>query len=196
MSGAARMQATLDPTRCDAGRSVAHTWGSTAAERARRFPCDGLVPEPSESLFRAVDVEAPAHVLFRWLCQLRVAPYSYDWLDNLGRQSPRRLTPGLERLAVGQRLMTFFDLVGFEPDRHLTVVARGPGVHATGSELAVSYVVVPRGERSARLVVKLVVRYPRGPLGWAMRAFLPWGDLVMMRKQLLTLKQLAEAGAA
>jgi hypothetical protein len=187
------MHATLTTTGHDAERSAAYTWGSTADERARPFPCDGLVSEPSEPLFRAVDVEAPAGLLFRWLCQMRVAPYSYDWLDNLGRQSPRRLTPGLERLAVGQRLMTFFELVAFEPDRHLTVVARGPGLKAMGAEVAVSYVVVPRRESRARLVVKLVVRYPRGPLGLAMQALLPWGDLVMMRKQLLTLKQLAEA---
>src|SRR3989442_14397603 len=87
-------------------RSIGCPWGSTAAERAQPFPCAGLVPEPAAALFRAVDVAAPARVLFPWLCQLRVAPYSYDWIDNLGRQSPRRLTPGLERLALGQRVMT------------------------------------------------------------------------------------------
>jgi len=46
-------------------RSAVYTWGSTAAERARPFPCDGLVPEPTDALFRAVDVGAPARVLFR-----------------------------------------------------------------------------------------------------------------------------------
>ncbi len=177
-------------------RSAVYTWGSTAAERARPFSCDGLVPEPTAALFRAVDVGAPARVLFRWLCQLRAAPYSYDWIDNLGRQSPRRLTPGLERLAVGQRVMAFFELVAFEPDRHLTLVGSAPGFGAIMGVLALSYVVVPRSDSSSRLVVKMLVRYPRGPVGWAMRGLLPWGDLVMMRKQLLTLKRLAEAAAA
>ena len=177
-------------------RSAVYTWGSTAAERARPLPCDGLVPEPADALFRAVDVAAPARVLFRWLCQLRAAPYSYDWIDNLGRQSPRRLTPGLERLAVGQWVMAFFELVAFEPDRHLTLVGSAPGFGAIMGVLALSYVVVPRSDSSSRLVVKMLVRYPRGPVGWAMRGLLPWGDLVMMRKQLLTLKRLAEAAAA
>ena len=49
--------------------------------------------------------------------------------------------------------------------------------------------------RSCRLLVKLLVRYPGGVYGAFLRAFLPWGDLVMMRKQLLTLKALAETAA-
>jgi hypothetical protein len=175
-----------------AGWSVAWHWGSTAAERAAPFPCDHHLPPPAEALFRALDVDAAPPVVFRWLCQLRVAPYSYDWIDNLGRRSPEELTPGVERLALGLRFMTMFELVEFEPDRHLTVVARSPTLFG---DLAVSYVVVPRGAGS-RVVVKLLVRYPRGPLGMALRVLLPWGDLVMMRKQLLNLKRLAETSPA
>jgi hypothetical protein len=40
--------------------------------------------------------------------------------DNLGRRSPRELTPGLDQLQVGQRIMTIFHLASFEPDRHLS----------------------------------------------------------------------------
>jgi hypothetical protein len=43
------------------------------------------------------------------------------------------------------------------------------------------------------LLVKLLVKHPRGLYGTLMRIVLPWGDLVMMRRQLLNLKRLAEA---
>jgi hypothetical protein len=142
-----------------------------------------------------VDVDAPPAMVFRWLCQLRAAPYSYDWIDNCGRQSPRVLTPGLEQLAVGQRVMRIFDLIEFEDDRHLTLILRR-GRELFG-DIAATYLVAPREPGGSRLVVKLLVRYPDGPgVGWLARQLLPWGDLFMMRKQLLTLKALAEADHA
>lgn len=171
--------------------SVAHAWGSTVAERSAAFPCDRHLPNPDDVLFRAVDVDAPPAVTFRWLCQLRAGPYSYDWIDNWGRTSPRALTPDLERLAVGQPVMALFELVEFEPDRHLTIVLRRG--RAVFGDVAVTYLVTERPGGGSRLVVKVLVRYP-----WlravAERLF-PLGDLVMMRKQLLTLKELAEGTA-
>jgi hypothetical protein len=168
-------------------------WGSTPVERAGPFPCDRHLNGPSHALFRAVDVEAPPEAVFRWLCQLKVAPYSYDWIDNFGRRSPTSLTPGLELLQVGQRVMTMFELVEFERDRHLTMVLKAPIPGTLLGRLAASYVVVPRGKSGSRLIVKLVVQYPTGAVGWSLRFILPWADLVMMRKQLLTLKHLAES---
>jgi len=165
-------------------------WGATAAERADVYGCDGLLEGRTRALFRAIDVEAPAPVAFRWLCQLRVAPYSYDWLDNWGRRSPRRLTPGLEDLAVGQTVCRIFRLESFVPDRELTLVMV-QGRRAFG-DVAVTYRVVPQGERGSRYVVKLLVREPgRSVLARARSAVLPVADLVMMRKQLRTLAGLA-----
>lgn len=173
-------------------RSLSRTWGSTLEERCEGFPCDPYLPGADDVYFRAVDVSAPAPVLFRWLCQLKLAPYSYDWLDNLGRRSPRYLIPGAENLALGQKIMTIFKLVDFEEDRHLTVVLDLPRAASILGRAAVSYAVIPASDSSCRLVVKMNVRYPN-KLPWSlMQWFLPWGDLLMMRKQLLTLKHLAE----
>jgi len=180
---------------------VIETWGSSAEERAAAYPCEGLVDHPDSVLFRAVDVSAPAGLVFRWLCQLRLAPYSYDWIDNFGRQSPRTLTPGLEQLAVGQHVMMLFELVEFETDRHVTAVTLPTIGEKVFGRIACSYVVVPRPAHFARpggnsrLLVKLLAHRSRGPLGSLMSAVLPWGDLVMMRKQLYNLKDLAEQSA-
>ena len=174
--------------------SIAATWGSTAAERALSFPCDRRLAGADAAYHRAVTVEAPAAVVFRWLCQLRVAPYSYDWIDNFGRKSPRRLTPGLEDLAIGQPVMTVFELVDFERDRQLTIrLRRG---RWAGGDIAVTYALLPLDGDRCRLVVKLLVRHTGGRAIALVRGLLlPWGDVVMMRRQLLNLKRLAEETA-
>ena len=151
-------------------------WGTTAAERAARLPCDDLLPGALR-VDRAVGVDAPGAVLFRRLCHLRVAPYSYDLLDNLGRRSPRALTPGLEELAPGQRFMRLFGLHSYADGEHITL--RAPRV-------AVTYAVRPAGAGS-RLHARVLFDGPR-----LIARPLALGDLVMMRKQLLTLRDRAE----
>jgi hypothetical protein len=174
--------------------NLSHLYGTTAAERALTFACDRYDPDPHDVYFRAVGIDAPAASVFRWLCQMRVAPYSYDWLDNGGRRSPRRLIAGKEELRVGQRFMTIFRLAEFERDVHITLVQRQ--LQRVLGSVAVTYLLVPCGEGACRLVVKVNVRHAGGPIESRLRdALLPWGDLVMMRKQLLTFKQLAEATA-
>lgn len=152
------------------------------------------MPPPVEPLTRAADVAAPPAVVFRWLCQLRAAPYSYDWIDNLGRRSPRHLVPGLERLEVGQRFMTIFDLASFEPDRHITLLLR-PAARRVFGDLAMSYVVASAGPGGARLLARVAASCP-GRLARGRLALLARGDLVMMRRQLRTLAGLAAAQAA
>ena len=177
--------------------SICETWGTEPEERGLAFPCDDMIRQPDDALYRGVTVNAPQATVFRWLCQMRAAPYSYDWLDNGGRQSPRELTAGLENLVIGQDVMRIFKLTAFEQDRHLTLrlKAKSSASEAFG-DIAVSYVLVPIGDdrlmRSCRLLVKLIVKHPPGLYGRIMRTVLPWGDLIMMRRQLLNLKRLAE----
>ncbi|MGB3484932.1 MAG: hypothetical protein WBB07_22270 [Mycobacterium sp.] len=145
------------------------------------LPCDAIAPHAAARADRAIGIAASPSVTFGWLCQLRGAPYSYDLLDNFGRRSPRSRDPELTKLAAGQRFMHIFELVDFVPDEHITL--------RTG-RVAVTYAVRPVGA-ATRLQVRVLFGGPRA-FGWA----LALGDSVMMRKQLLTLRELAEGETA
>ena len=112
-------------------------WNTTAQERAARFACDRYLDPPVRRLTRAITITAPPPTVFRWLCQLKVAPYSYDWLNNPARRSPQRLTPGTERLAPGQPFLVF-ELVEFQQGQSLTGVVQPrfePHLRAAGRHL-------------------------------------------------------------
>lgn len=165
-------------------------WGTTDVEIGATYPCDGVFADPKFEAHRAVSVAAPRSDVFRWLCQLRVAPYSYDLLNNLGRTSPRALTPGLEQLKIGQRFIRVFTLVSFVVDEHVTIRVSRLGRWMFG-ELVISYVTRDEDSGGTRLMVKLSLPRARS-LGLARQWMLAWLDLFMMRRQLLNLRDLAE----
>jgi hypothetical protein len=156
-------------------------WGARPSERTARLPCDGLCPRAGVQADRAISIDAPPSIVFCWLCQLRVAPYSYDILDNLGRRSPRERDPELVHLEVGQRFMAVFVLHSFAAGEQITLRSKG---------VAVTYRVRPE-ELGSRLCVRVLFAAP-----WPAGHVLALGDWVMMRKQLLTLKSLAERESA
>ncbi|MGI9157553.1 MAG: hypothetical protein ACR2FG_13125 [Marmoricola sp.] len=177
----------------DRARGLPYVWGATADEHAREYPADTQLSGPVRRLTRAVTVRAPAALTYRWLCQVSVAPYSYDWVDNFGRRSPQQVTPGADELYVGQSMMVF-RLVDVTPGRQFT----GRGLTAAErlfGPLAGTYAVEPVDTHSSRLVCRLVIADPTG-LGRVRATALAWGDALMMRKQLLNLGRLAERDAA
>jgi hypothetical protein len=155
-------------------------WGADASEQNATMPCDALVSSAAARADRAISIDAPPTIVFAWLCQLRVAPYSYDTLDNFARRSPRLRDPDLVRLVVGQRFMTLFRLHSFVDTQHITLQT---------PRVAVTYAVRPRGA-GTRLHVRVLFEMPR-----LIGHLVAVGDLVMMRKQLMTLKSLAEREA-
>ena len=163
-------------------------WGARPEEVAAHWPCAEHVPEPARRMVRAVSVSAGPATTFRWVCQLRAAPYSYDLVDNLGRRSPRTLTPGLDELAVGQRFLLMFRIAGFDDGQQITAVGGSGALGPT----ACTYRVLPDGPgRRSRLVARLDVAADT-PVRRAAAVGVGWGDLVMMRRQLRTLAALAE----
>ncbi|WP_299444281.1 SRPBCC family protein [uncultured Phycicoccus sp.] len=158
-------------------------WGVTDAEVARRYTCDGVVPEPVLEAWRGVTVAAAPAQVWPWVCQIRVAPYSYDWIDNLGQRSPRRLL-GLDAPRVGEA----FTRTGGRPVGQVLAVDEGRELTGRIMGAVMSYLLVPNGATSTRLLLKVVLA--RGRL---LAPFVAVGDLVMARRQLLTFAELAEA---
>jgi hypothetical protein len=141
---------------------------------------------------RAIDVAAPAELLYRWVCQTRVAPYSYDLIDNRGRKSPDQLTPGADNVSAGDRFLVF-TVVDVEPGVHISGLST-PAARRSYGPFSISYLVRPIDDGHSRLLVRMCCAV-RGPVGRLRRWLLGYGDLVMMRKQLLNLRALAERDA-
>ena len=120
----------------------------------------------------------------------RVHFSSYDLVDNLGRRSPRTLTPGAEELTVGQRFL-IGPLVELETGHAVTAATSGPAARLCGP-VALSYQVVPGVRARSRILACLATGPARGPGDRVLHELLAAGDLVMMRRQLLTLRDLAE----
>ncbi len=157
-------------------------WGVTDAEVARRYACDDVVSDPVLEAWRGVTVSVPPTEVWPWVSQIRAAPYSYDWVDNLGRRSPSTLL-GLDPVRVGEP----FTRTGGRPVGEVLVV--DPGRELTGRILGavMSYRLEPEGEAATRLVLKVVMARGR-----VLAPLVSLGDLVMARRQLSNLAALAE----
>ncbi len=134
-------------------------WGATVTEHARWYPADDLVRGRAVRMTRAVTVHAPAALVYRWLCQLSQAPYSYDVLDNRGRRSPREITPGAADLELGQQLLGLLILVDVRPGRQFTI--RGlPRATRLFGPLGMTYAAEPSSDTQCRLPCRLVAGTP------------------------------------
>lgn len=179
-------------------RHWARYGASTADEQAADYPCDGWRPAGAHAYFRSIGVEASPALTYRWLCQLTQAPYTYDLIDNLGRRSPRQLTPGADQIEVGSQFL-IFDVTEVVPGGRISGVAPARVARGFGP-ISATFAVVPSDAGGSRIVVKMWMG-AGSRIGRMKRAALVLGDAIMMRKELLTLRDLAErdqrrAGAA
>lgn len=161
---------------------IGDRWGVTAAEIARPYPCDEVVAAPVLQAWRGVGVAAAPERVWPWVAQIRLAPYSYDWVDNLGRRSPRELR-GLPEPSVGEP----FTATAGRPLGRILAVTPGEQLTARIMGAVMSYVLVPDGS-GTRLLLKIVMGGPR-----VLAPLVSVGDLVMARRQLLNLQRLAES---
>ncbi len=176
-------------------------WGSTDVERRRVLPGDDLVTNPQIVATRAVTIDAPPAAVWPWLVQMgyrRAGWYSYDRFDNDG-VVVRRVVPELQHIDVGDMMLTDerggFRVVGIEPGRHLVLAIRG-AEQGLEADISSVFVLTSTAETRTRLVLRLraAFRGPRERL-WGLLLF-DLGDFVMMRRQLLGIRERAEAAWA
>ncbi len=192
------------------------TWGTSAQERAAQFPIDHAVDVNGGSAWRGVTIQQTPEKIWPWVGQLRLAPYAYDWLDNGMHRSPQHLVTDLPPIAVGDPFMVWPRVIDLEPLRTLTFLCRSydeldgrygggnwfaniaqkPGYLAFNLDwIGGSYRLVEVGPTETRLLVKLRWKCRDNFLASFSDRFLQFADFVMMRRQLLNLKALAESAS-
>lgn len=166
------------------------TWGATAAEVSRPLPSDELVTHPTFDATRAITLDAPPAEVWPWLVQMgltRAGWYSYDLLDNLGRPSARRVIPELQNLQPG-------DIVPMSPNgqqgmRVLSVDAPTSMVWGEAGGTTWAWQLDETGTGGTRLVTRVRSRYEWLSPSIAFSLLLEFGDIWMMRRMLLNLRE-------
>lgn len=169
------------------------SWGATQEEVAAEMVGDDQVPHAMFSATRSISIQALPGQVFPWLRQMgfkRGGWYSYDWIDNLGRESARTIVPEWQDLQTGDLIPAgpmSFTATTVEPDRAFCMLLTNRWV-----EFSLAFALHPIDDET-RLVSRARARInlPGGPL--VARWLLEPGDGVMVRRQLLGIKERAES---
>ena len=176
------------------GRPWQLTRGATAAEISCALPSDDLVSNPTFNATRAITIAASPEAVWPWIVQMgltRAGWYSYDLLDNLGRPSARRILPEFQDLQPA-------DIVPMSPDGK-----QGMKVHSINAPQSMvwgepggttwAWQLDEAGPGSTRLITRVRSRYRWLSPSIAFSVLVEFGDIWMMRKMLLNLKERASS---
>lgn len=171
----------------------AHSWGIRKREKDLVFDCDeiGCDSDPECTMYRGITINASAEVIFRWLCQLRFSSCSYDLMRSSTKKTLQKTLFSQPALEKGQILMDIFEVVRFEINTKISLSII-PDTGYPLEELVASYLIVEAEGNGNRLLCKATMKYKESLFGRLAKRLLPWGDLIMIRKQFLNVKQLAE----
>lgn len=175
-------------------------WGATDEEVNTPFPGAELVPGGTRGATMAVTIEAPPNEVWPWLVQMgygRAGWYSWDYLDNFGRPSAKRLHREWQNVKVGDYLGGPFvselerkawQVVALERERFLGLRSCVP--HSE-SLWAFWLKAVPSG-RTRLIVSGYWNMQPRWLQPFMSFAVLEWTHWIMQMKQFAELKRRAE----
>ena len=186
------------------GRSLGQ-WGSTRRERDAAWPGDAFVTEPAEVFTRAVDIDAPRDVVWRWVVQFglgRAGFYSYELFERLAGIEVRNvesIMPEEQEIHVGDEIKLHQSAPGIwvsavEPGRHLCFsqpAGQEPSIDPLRSW---SLYLEPLEPSGCRLLLRSCIEAPRDTslkkrVSLAVETPV---DFLMEQRMLRTIRRLAE----
>ena len=177
-------------------------WGATPDEVTRVMPGDSLVPDPFEVTTRGITIKAWRAHVWPWLAQMgkgRGGLYSYDWLDQLfgvlDTPSSDTLLPGFGEIRAGDTIPVGGSAgwpVAIANPNHFLLLH----IHQAGANVTWAFALDSITPTHTRLVMRVRARLPR--TGWRplQVAVLDPAEFVMVRRQLIGIRDRAERLAA
>ena len=170
-------------------------WGATDDEIKRSMPGDEIVGKPCFNATRAVTINAPAENIYPWVVQMgvnRAGWYSYDLLDNLGRQSAKVILLEHQNIKIG-------DLIPMSPDGKQGLWVKD--FRATEWVLwwdkagnnSWAWGIYSERDSCSRLVTRVRVKYRWFSPVILFNLIIEFFDIWMIRKCMLGIKRRAEA---
>ncbi|MEM7339018.1 MAG: hypothetical protein AAF467_10250 [Actinomycetota bacterium] len=180
-------------------------WGATDTEVASAMPGDHLVAAPGSVATRSITLGCGPDEVFDWLAQMgtgRAGWYSYDLIDNFGRRSARHIEPSWQVGEAGEPIPAgpmAFDTPVVDRPHALVIAVRQRRLLGHVVDFVLAYRLDPAAEASpssaasedaasTRLVTRATIAI-RGPLGRLATVALTVGDGVMVRRQLIGLRE-------
>ena len=165
------------------------------------FLVDSLTDIPDtqcRELLRHIEINAAASDIFLWLKQLRIAPYSYDFIDNKGRKSPNYIIENLPPLQVNAHYLLAFHIYSFAENSYITgryCEPVNPPVNRYMKGMFIEYRVDTKGTKSG-LWCKLKGYYNHDIFSKGFFYVFSVANRIMMTRQLRNIKKLSELTAA
>lgn len=170
-------------------------WGATNEEVGKTLAGDEIVGRPNFNATRAITIHAQPSEVWKWIIQIgsaRAGWYSLDQIDNAGKPSVREILPEFQKIEDDY-------FIPFTPDQKngmwvkeykefeyiLWWDKKGNGTWG--------WYLVPMEGNKTRLITRLRTKYDF-KFPWVIYYLIyDFGDIVMMSKCMLGIKERAEA---
>jgi hypothetical protein len=154
-----------------------------------------VIPDTDcRELIRSIEIHAKTSDIFVWLKQLRIAPYSYDFIDNRGRKSPDFIIENLPPLKVNTHYLLAFHIFEFEENSFITCrfcEPINPPVNLYMKNLFFEYRIVVQGSKT-QLWCKIKGNINTDPSSKGFFFIFSVANKIMMARQLKNIKKLSE----